>query len=148
MPRRLRHNTHQIADGTFRAHGFMEVSVDERLNIMEAHGPFNKELVLAADQAQEKIDPHLPTADRWGSVLVFRESALATPDAIAAIGDIVARRCAQGIRPVAIALVMAADVEGASLMAPHYLQAYAHSGIPGAVFADLQVATEWVLAQL
>ena len=147
MPRRPRHNTEQVEGGAFRAHGFMEVSVDAQLNIMEARGPFNKELVLAGDQAQEQIDPHLPRAQRWGSILVFKGSALATPDAIAAIADIVARRCAQGIRPVAIALVMAADVEGASLMAPHYLQAYARSGIPGAVFADVQAATDWVRAQ-
>ncbi|TXH88862.1 MAG: hypothetical protein E6Q78_09360 [Rhodoferax sp.] len=126
----------------------MEVSVDAKLNIMVAHGPFNKELVLAADQAQEQIDPHLESAQRWGSVLVFKGSALATPDAITAIADIVARRCAQGIRPVAIALVMADDVEGASLMAPHYLQAYARSSIPGAVFAEVQAASDWVLAQL
>lgn len=148
MPRRPRHNTDQVEGGAFRAHGFMEVSVSERLNIMEAHGPFNKELVLAADQAQEQIDPHLPHAQRWGSVLVFKGSALATPDAIAAIAEIVARRSAQGIRPVAIALVLAADVEGAALMAPHYLQAYAQSGIPGAVFAEVQAASDWVLSQL
>lgn len=146
--RRPRHNTRQIEGGAFRAHGFMEVSVDAQLNLMEAHGPFNKELVLAADHAQEQIDPHLHGAQRWGSILVFKGSALATPDAIMAIGDIVARRCAQGICPVAIALVMAADVEGASLMAPHYLQAYARSSIPGAVFSELQVATDWLRSQL
>lgn len=148
MPRRPRHNTDQVEEGTFRVHGFMEVSVDERLNIMEAYGPFNKELVLAADRAQEQIDPHLPGAQRWGSILVFRGSALATPEAMATIAEIVARRCAQGIRPTAIGFVLGQGVEGAGIMGEHYLRAYARSGIPGAVFSDMEAAQQWVLAQL
>lgn len=148
MPRRPRHNTNQVEGGTFRAHGFMEVSVDAQLNVMEAHGPFNKELVLAANQAQAQIDPHLPGAQRWGSILVFRGSALATPDAMEEIARIVASRCAQGIRPVAIGFVLGRDVEGVGIMGEHYVRAYARSGIPGAVFADVEAARQWVLAQL
>lgn len=145
---RPRHNTDQVEGGAFRAHGFMEVSVDAQLNIMEAHGPFNKELVLAADQAQEQIDPHLPSAQRWGSILVFKGSALATPDAMEEIASTIARRCAQGIRPVAIGFVLAAEVEGAGIMGDHYVRAYSRSGIPGAVFADMDAARQWVLGQL
>lgn len=126
----------------------MEVSVSAQLNVMEAHGPFNKELVIAADRAQQQVDAHLPTSQRWGTVLVFKGSALASPEAMDEITQIVARRAAQGIRPAAIAIVLGADVEGASIMGPGYLRAYAASGIPGAVFASEDAARDWVLAQL
>ena len=142
------HSSREVSTGVFAAHGFMEVSVSDTLNVMEAHGPFNKELVLAADRAQEKVDVHLPTAARWGTVLVFKGSALASPEAMDEIAKIVARRAEQGIRPVAIGLVAGADVEGGALMGPLDLRAYAASGIPGAIFSSLDAARDWVLAQL
>jgi hypothetical protein len=144
----VKQDTRGLEGTGFPAHGFMEVSVDAQLNIMEAHGPFNKELVIAADRAQEVVDPHLPTAVRWGTILIFKGSALATPDAMEEIARTVTRRCAQGIRPVAIGFVLGADVEGAGMMGVHYVRAYGRAGIPGEVFADVDTARQWVLAQL
>ena len=61
----------------------MDVQVSGRLNILEARGPFNKELVIAGDAVQEALDAVLNAQGRWGTVLVFKENALASPEAVA-----------------------------------------------------------------
>jgi hypothetical protein len=123
----------------------MHVQVSGRLNILEARGPFNKELVIAGDAAQEGLDAVLNAQGRWGTVLVFKGSALASPDAVAEIASIVKKRVEKGIRPVAVALVVGPEVEGGALMQSHYLAAYTKAGIPGQVFDDVEKAKLWVL---
>jgi hypothetical protein len=123
----------------------MDARVSGRLNILEALGPFNKELVIAGDAVQEALDAVLNAQGRWGTVLVFKGSALASPEAVAEIANIVKRRVDKGIRPVAIGLVVTPDVEGGALMQSHYLAAYAKAGIPGKVFDDIENAKLWVL---
>jgi hypothetical protein len=123
----------------------MDARVSGRLNILEARGPFNKELVIAGDAVQEALDAVLNAQGRWGTVLVFKGSALASPEAVAEIANIVKRRVDKGIRPVAIGLVVTPDVEGGALMQSHYLAAYAKAGIPGKVFDDIENAKLWVL---
>nr|WP_326528552.1 hypothetical protein [Rhodoferax sp.] len=123
----------------------MDVQVSGRLNILEARGPFNKELVIAGDAVQEALDAVLNAQGRWGTVLVFKENALASPEAVAEIASIVKRRVDKGIRPVAIGLVVTPDVEGGAIMQSHYLAAYAKAGIPGKVFPDVEKAKLWVV---
>lgn len=123
----------------------MDIQVAGRLNVLEAKGPFNLELVLAGDVAQEQLDTVLNARGRWGTVLVLKGSALASPEAISEIARIVQRRVELGIRPVAFALVVGPEVEGGALMQSHYLSAYASAGIPGRAFADLEQAKLWVL---
>jgi hypothetical protein len=122
----------------------MDLKVCGPLNILEARGPFNKELVIAGDAAQEALDAVLNAQGRWGTVLVFKGSALASPEAVVEIANIVKRRVDKGIRPVAIGLVVTPDVEGGALMQSHYLAAYAKAGIPGKVFDDVENAKLWV----
>lgn len=145
MPKSERLSTKDLPSGVFAPHGVMDIQVAGQLNIMEAKGPFNTELVLAGDAAQEKLDAVLNARGRWGTVLVLKENALASPQAIAEIANILRRRVLKGIRPVAFALVVGPDVEGGALMQSHYLAAYASAGIPGQAFADLEPAKAWVM---
>jgi hypothetical protein len=145
MPKSARLSTNDLPSGIFKPHGTMDIQVSGRLNILEARGPFNKELVVAGDAAQESLDAVLNAQGRWGTVLVFKDSALASPEAVAEIANIVKRRVDKGIRPVAIALVVGPDVEGGAIMQSHYLAAYAKAGIPGQVFDDVEKAKAWVL---
>jgi len=122
----------------------MDIQVAGRLNVLEAKGPFNLELVVAGDVAQERLDAVLNARGRWGTVLVLKENALASPEAIAEIANILQRRVQRGIRPVAFALVVGPEVEGGALMQSHYLAAYASAGIPGRAFTALEPAKLWV----
>lgn len=144
MPKSKRLSAKDFTSGPFAPHGAMDVQIAGRLNILEAKGPFNLELIVAGDVAQEQLDAVLNARGRWGTVLVLKENALASPEAIAEIARIVQRRANKGIRPVAFALVVGPEVEGGALMQPHYLAAYASAGIPGRAFTDLESAKLWV----
>ena len=113
MPKRNRQSTTELEFGRFKPHGSMEVQILERFNVLEATGPFNRELVVAADKAQEKLDGLLRQGGSWGTILIFKNSAMASLEAIEEIGNIVRARAARGIRPAAIALVFGAEVEAA-----------------------------------
>ena len=144
MPKLRRASTKDLKTGTFRPHGSMELHVSDQMNVIEARGPFNRELVIAGDTAQERVDSALQNEKRWGTVLVFKESALAPPDALDEISRILKKRIARGIRPVGVAFVFGNDVEGARLMQPLYLKAYASAGILGKAFDNLKDAQDWL----
>lgn len=147
MGKSQRTRAHHYAKGAFQPHGAMELRLSGQLNILEATGPFNKELVIAADAAQESLYEALMQKGRWGTVLIFRKNALISLEALAEITSILQRRTAQGYVPVAIALVFGPDVEGGTLMQSHYLNAYRKAGIEGRIFDDALAAQDWV-AQL
>lgn len=144
MPTSERLSAKDFTSGPFAPHGAMDIQVAGRLNVLEAKGPFNLELVVAGDVAQERLDAVLNARGRWGTVLVLKENALASPEAIAEIANILQRRVQRGIRPVAFALVVGPEVEGGALMQSHYLAAYASAGIPGRAFTALEPAKLWV----
>ena len=52
-------STKDIRTKGFAPHGSMELAVLDRLNVIEAKGPFNLELVKAGDVVQEKLDADL-----------------------------------------------------------------------------------------
>lgn len=128
----------------FKPHGQMDFRKSGQLNVLVATGPFNLELVIAADTAQDPQYEALAEKGRWGTVLVFRESAMAPLDAIAEITRILCRRREQGYVPVAVALVFGPGVEGANLMKMHYLNAYKNAGIEGRIFERQDLAEQWL----
>ena len=144
MAKPNRASSGQYARGEFKPHGSMQLEQSGFLNVLEATGPFNKELVVAADAAQESLYASLVQKGRWGTVLIFRESALASLEALAEISVILMRRKSQGYAPVAVALVFVPEVEGGTLMQSHYLKAYQNAGIDGRIFSNEADAKEWM----
>lgn len=140
-----RATTDGLHAGGFKPHGRMQLEQSGRLNILEATGPFNLEFVIAADRAQEELYASLMTMGRWGTVLIFRESAMASLDALAKIAATLLNRKSQGYAPVAAALVFGIDVEGASLMKAHYLHAYQEAGIECRIFGNEEQAKRWLV---
>jgi hypothetical protein len=126
----------------------MELLISNGLNVIEAEGPFNLELVIAGDAAQEKIDAELQAKGRWGTILIFRKSALASFEAVAQIEEILKRRKARGIVPVAVAIVVGSEVEGGALMSPYYLKAYTNAGIAAQLFETREMAEPWLLKMI
>lgn len=144
MSKSKRTSTDDFSQGTFKPHGRMELELSGQLNILQAKGPFNKELVTAADAAQEGLYEALLQKKRWGTVLIFRESALISLDAVAEITRILKVRVAQGYVPVAVAIVLTAQVEGGKYMKAYYLKAYQEAGINVRAFEDEELAKDWV----
>jgi hypothetical protein len=124
----------------------MQLEQSDRLNILEATGPFNLELVIAADMAQKELYASLISMGRWGTVLIFRESAMTSLDAVAKISTTLLKRKSQGYVPVAVALVFGPEVEGANLMKAHYLNAYMQAGIECRIFDNEELAKKWVVS--
>jgi hypothetical protein len=141
-------STHEIETTGFAPHGTMGLVVIERLNVIEAQGPFNIELVKAGDWAQEKVDAELQAQGRWGTLLIFRQSALTSLDALDEIENILKRRKARGICPAGVAIVLGPEVEGTQLMSAFYLKAYTNAGVLAQVFEDRETAQAWLLAQI
>lgn len=144
MPKPKRTSAGQYARGAFKPHGSMQLEQSGFLNVLEATGPFNKELVVAADAAQENLYESLVQKGRWGTVLIFRESALVSLEALAEISAILRRRKTQGYAPVAVALVFGPEVEGGALMQSHYLKAYQSADIDGRIFSNEADAKAWM----
>ena len=144
MKQSKRSSTAGIKGAGFKSHGRMELEQSGRLNILEATGPFNVELVVAADAAQDQLYKSLQSEGSWGTVLVFRESALISLDALAEITNCLKRRRGQGYAPVAVALVFGSNVEGGALMSAHYLKSYENAGVRGRIFQDEEDAKEWL----
>jgi hypothetical protein len=141
-------STRDISTKGFAPHGAMELVVLDRLNVIEAIGPFNLELVKAGDVAQEKLDAELQAKGRWATLLIFRQSALVSFEALAEIENILKRRKQKGICPAAVALVLGPEVEAAMMMSAHYLKAYTNAGIHAKLFEDRALAQEWLLKEI
>lgn len=148
MSNKSRASTKEIPVKGFNPHGSMELEVSGQLNVMEAIGPFNVQLVLAGDVAQQKLDAELQQKGRWATMLIFRESALASFEVLTEIEGIVRRRMSQGLCPVGVALVLGNDVEGATLMRPLYLKAYVNAGVLTRVFDNVEDGKAWLQSLL
>ena len=132
----------------FIPHGSMDLQVSGQLNVIEARGPFNIELVTAGDMAQEQVDAALQAKGRWATMLVFRDNAMASLEVLAEVEAIVKRRVAKGLCPAGVALVLGPEVEGAALMGPYYRKAYTNAGILTQVFATPEDGQAWLQALL
>jgi hypothetical protein len=138
-------STKDIHTTGFAPHGTMQLVIQDRLNVIEAEGPFNLELVIAGDAAQELLDTQLQAKGHWGTILIFRKNALASFEVLAEIESILKRRKEKGIFPAGVAIVMSPEVEGASLMSAFYLRAYTNAGILTRVFENQNAAQDWLL---
>lgn len=148
LSKAARSSTRDLPEAGFKSHGTMDLEFDGWVNVMEAHGPFNLELVVAAERAQAQLDPGIPADQRWGSMLVFKNSALASPEALKEIARIVQERVQRGLRPVGVALVFGPDVEGRLLMQGHFTKAYSDAGLVTQCFADQDTARAWLRGRI
>jgi hypothetical protein len=143
-----RHRTDEFAQGAFQPHGLVEVWLDGRNLRYDAVGPFNRELIRAIAKAQHDIMLAAKARGPCVEIVTIRESALVTPDGLAELAAILQDVNHQGLAPLAVAYVMAPDVEGASLMAPVFRKRYQDQGRVFQVFETLEDAQTWALALL
>lgn len=143
------HSTDEAPPGGFPAHGRTTFRQEGCLLISEAEGPFNLELVQALRRpVVEAAAPLAAQGDAWGHLSRFRRSALASPDALAALAGFLGWLKEQGMAPTFTAYVLGDEVEGARLMDLPLRRCFEAAGLHMATFADEDSARAWLLQAL
>lgn len=137
-------STEQIRVSKFRQHGKVKYIIHGRMLETVAIGPFNEELVAALNELALIIHPEMMKQGPWVQYVIFRESALAPREGLAALTKLLKGVVENKIAPMATALVLLPEVEGATLMSPLYAKCYQESGIKYELFEDLNDAVKWL----
>ncbi|MDN3919522.1 hypothetical protein [Roseateles violae] len=136
------------ASSAFRPHGRIEFWAEGPVIRIAAEGPFNREAVQAVGLAMRDLFATMPPAPRFADLLEFRGSLLASPDALAAFGDFLAAMSAAKTAPIAVAFVVAPEVEGRSLMLPIFAKLYAEHRRQFSAFETSEAAEAWLRERL
>ena len=123
-----RRSIEAYASGAFRPHGRIEFWAEGSVIRIAAEGPFNREAVQAVGLAMRDLFVTVPVGPHFADLLEFRGSLLASPDALAAFGDFLHAMSSAKTAPIAVAFVVAPDVEGRGLMLPIFAKLYAEHG--------------------
>ena len=148
MTQEPRRSTREAAEGYFKPHGLVEIWLEGNVLRYDAIGPFNRELVRAIALTQGDI---MMTAKARGpcvEIVTIRQSALVTPDGLDELAVILGEVNQQGLAPLAVAYVIAPDVEGASLMAPLFYRRHREQGRVFKLFDRIEDAQTWADALL
>lgn len=141
-------STDQFQPRYFRPHGRVESRVYGNLVIHEAIGPFNLEIIEAIGTVLRELLLSMKQQGRWGQVIVFKKSALTSPDTLAALKAYTTQRRNEDLAPTATAYVLDPSVEGANLMTAPFRHVYSESTEQFDIFSAEADAIAWVKAQL
>ena len=136
------------AGSGFRPHGRIEFWAEGSVIHIQAEGPFNREAVQAVGLAMRDLFKTMPASPRFADMLEFSGSLLATPDALAAFGDFLRAMSAAKTAPIAVAYVVAPEVEGRSVMLPIFTRLYAEHGREFCAFETVAEAEGWLRERL
>jgi len=139
---------HAYASGAFKPHGLIEFWTEGPVVRIEAQGPFNREAIQAVGVAMRELFVAMPPAPQFADILEIRHSIMISPEALEAFGRFLAQMSANKSAPVAVAYVVAGDVEGRSMILPLLARLYAEHGRDFAAFETLAQAEAWVRKRL
>jgi hypothetical protein len=141
-------STSEIKTTHFAPHGLVEISMDENLLRYEATGPFNQEVFDCLAVAQMNFLEALQPSGPWASICTVLQSAIATPDGIRRYTELMQTAKPPAFTPVATAFVMAPEVEGRTIMNPHFARIYNSIGRPFKMFGTKAEAQSWALSMI
>lgn len=137
--------TDEYSPKLFRPHGRVEFSVlEDNILVCEAVGPFNLELITAVVFVQSPLIDDLIKQEKWGDIVVFKESALASPQVLSSFTEYLRSLSTSMRMPTATALVIPAEVEGSTIMTQQYQICYDDAGLNAVVFDDFDKALAWI----
>ena len=142
------HSTDDFSEGRFKPHGNIDVRVEGNICIFRAEGPFNMEAIVALGKARRAIVENWDNRGRAATIAVFHNSILMTSDALKAYSDGLKAHLTQVKPNVAVAWVVAPDVEGRALLLPYFAEIFANCNVPWQAFEELDAARAWVKARL
>jgi len=129
--------------GSSKVHGQVEYRVKGRILHTTLRGPF-KELVSAIPANISELMPRLVQQGKWGQIILFQDSALASPIELAQLGEHLKLRYKNPDNNPVAALVMPPNIEGSELMAPLFLKCYQDANVESRLFDEYAAALDWV----
>jgi len=132
----------------FRPHGRVTFIKDGDVLICEATGPFNQTLLLAIANAERDMIGQMQVYERWADIVVIKENALASPQALEEFTGYLSSLGRQGLNATVTAMVIDDQVEGAQIMTSRLIDAYMDAGVNLTVFKTLNDAKVFVKLHL
>ncbi len=146
--KKLSRDTDSTKATRFNQHGRMESRVEGNILFNEATGPFNAEIITAIRLIQQELLEEISSKEKWAQIYVFYESVLCSPDTIEALHFYLTNLKGKLKKPVATAFVIGPDVEGRTMMSPHYRQVYEKANLNFRIFDAVEEAHAWVVDSL
>lgn len=140
--------TSQFHGTAFSPHGEVTLRFEDKILYYDAIGPLNTEVIECLAQAQKAFLTQFRPQGPWGSMGLFRVSAMMGPQCLERYAAMMAAPKPPGATPVATAFVMAPDVDGHRLMAPLYAKIYADIGRPFCAVETLDEGRAWIRQRL
>jgi len=124
----------------FIEHGIFEVKIEDELLLVDATGPFNKELLIQYENALESCIQNLETS-KWNQVITLHQLSLFTPEAEQVLTSTLINRSSRGL--IACAIVLN-DVEGESLIKAQMGRCYDRAGVKYNFITSIHDANKWL----
>lgn len=137
-------STSLITQTRFKAHGRIDMWMQDNFLHYDATGPFNEEVFDLLAVAQIDFLNTLTVSGPWASIVTLRNSAMSTPGGIKRYTELMQSTKPPELVPVATAFVIAPEVEGGRLMTAHFTNIYASINRPFKAFETLDQAQAWV----
>ena len=141
-------STTRVTGTRFRAHGRVDMWMQDDALHYEATGPFNEEVFDLLAVAQLNFLMTLTLDSPWASICTLRHSAMSTPGGIQRYTEIMRSAKPPTFEPVATAFVVGTEIEGGRIMAPHFERVYALINRPFRIFESLTQAQEGTHAMI
>lgn len=148
MTSKKHRSTDDFDPPTYRPHGRVTFTIYDNVLVCEAIGPFNKELITAIESVEIGLLEESKPKEKWGEIIIINGSALGSAETLVAFTNYLKKLVAHKLMADVSALVLDDQVEGAGVMTPHLIKAYADAGIELTVFDTLNEARVWVKLHL
>ena len=141
-------STTQVTATRFRAHGRVDMWMEDHTLYYEATGPFNEEVFDLLAVAQTGFLKTLDLSNPWASICTIRHSAMSTPGGIQRYTKLMQSPKPAQFVPVATAFVVGPEIEGGRIMSPHFARIYASIKRPFQTFETLAQAQSWTQSMI
>lgn len=141
-------STTQVTGTHFRAHGRVDMWMENDVLFYEATGPFNAEVFDCLAVAQRDYLLSQPLNGPWASICTLRSSAMGTPDGIQRYTELMQSPRPPALEPVATAFVIGPDIEGGRIMAAHFVRIYTMIQRPFRICETMEEAQQWASAMI
>lgn len=132
----------------FRAHGRVDMWMEDHLLHYEATGPFNEEVFDLLAVAQMGFLKTLQITGPWASICTLRVSAMTTPGGVDRYTELMQSPKPPEFMPVATAFVIDPHIEGGRIMVPHFARIYASIDRPFKTFETMAEAQDWARSMI
>ena len=124
----------------FEEHGIFEVKVEGRLLLVEATGPFNKELIKQYQEALKSCISALQGSS-WNQIITLHDMSLFTPEAEQALTSSLIERHNKGLKSYGVVI---GDVNCKVLVSAQMSRCYQKANVKHKYFSSLEEAKGWL----